>query len=233
MVTGGIRFALPCYCKESHAYHPCNLTAVHKDFLARRKKIKQRQQTREDHLYGVFAEGSSDEEEERRRRAGKKPKADYTKPVAFVSKGVGMGSAEHPAGTAPDAASAQVRSAAAGNVGFDDDGAGQGRSGLGLGGSGSGLSLDSGAALAADLGNTDGFGSHLGLGAGRGGLGSGDGGGSGGLGSGEVGDRGGRLGTGQSASSAPAFVSGHPGGAPSSWDAEEDEVVLPNAFGRR
>lgn len=201
--------------------------------MARRSKVKRRQQTREDQLYGVFAEGSSDKEEDRRRRAGKKPKADYTKPVAFVSKGVGMGSAEHPAGTPPDAASFQARSAAAGNVGFDDEGAGHVRSGLGLGGSGSGLRLDSEAIPAADLSSADGLGSHLGLGAGRGGLGSGDGGGGGGLGSSKGGDTGGWLGSGQAASNAPSFVSGHPGGAPSSWDAEEDEVVLPNAFGRR
>lgn len=55
------------------------------EFFYRNKRQK-RQQTEEDRIYGVFAENSSDKEGGRRRRDGSK--ADLTKPVAFVSKGV-------------------------------------------------------------------------------------------------------------------------------------------------
>lgn len=49
------------------------------------KKRKKRQQTEEDRIYGVFAEGDSDDEYER--RPSKRERADYAKPVNFVSKG--------------------------------------------------------------------------------------------------------------------------------------------------
>lgn len=57
------------------------------EFFYRNKRQK-RQQTEEDRIYGVFAENSSDEEGGRRGRRGDGTKADLTKPVAFVSKGV-------------------------------------------------------------------------------------------------------------------------------------------------
>ncbi|KAL6762911.1 TFP11-domain-containing protein [Haematococcus lacustris] len=50
-----------------------------------------RTQTKEEQLYGVFLE--SDSEEERGR--GQKPKADYSRPVAFRSTGEVVGSAKH------------------------------------------------------------------------------------------------------------------------------------------
>ena len=56
------------------------------EFFFRNKRQK-KQQTEDDRIYGVFAENSSDDEGGRRgRRTG--AKADLTKPVAFVSKGV-------------------------------------------------------------------------------------------------------------------------------------------------
>lgn len=57
------------------------------EFFYRNKRQK-KQQTEEDRIYGVFAENSSDDEDGRRGQRGGGAKADLTKPVAFVSKGV-------------------------------------------------------------------------------------------------------------------------------------------------
>eukprot|EP00200_Dunaliella_tertiolecta_P006438 CAMPEP_0202339820 /NCGR_PEP_ID=MMETSP1126-20121109/1516_1 /ASSEMBLY_ACC=CAM_ASM_000457 /TAXON_ID=3047 /ORGANISM="Dunaliella tertiolecta, Strain CCMP1320" /LENGTH=867 /DNA_ID=CAMNT_0048930421 /DNA_START=98 /DNA_END=2701 /DNA_ORIENTATION=- len=55
-----------------------------------RKKRSKRQQTEEDRLYGVFADGSDSDDD---RRSRKRERADYSAPVSFVSKGT-AGSAE-------------------------------------------------------------------------------------------------------------------------------------------
>ena len=54
-------------------------------FQAKRQK---RQQTKEDQLYGVFADSDSDSEGRRARRGGGGGPKDYSKPVGFVSSGV-------------------------------------------------------------------------------------------------------------------------------------------------
>jgi len=52
-----------------------------------RNKRQKRQQTEDDRIYGVFAEGSDSDDDRRSRRKGGE-RSDYTKPVGFVSSGV-------------------------------------------------------------------------------------------------------------------------------------------------
>ena len=52
------------------------------------KRCERRQQTKEDALYGVFADSDGDGDDGGGRRAAKKGRVDFTAPVAFVSKGV-------------------------------------------------------------------------------------------------------------------------------------------------
>ena len=179
-------------------------------------KRQKRQQTKDDQLYGVFAEGSSDEED-RRRKLGRKPAADYSKPVGFVSSGVGMGSAEHPAPATNGAGPSTDAQPAPQGDGLGFGGAGSGGVGLGFASAGGGL----------------GFNANGGLGSGAfeggGGLGS-SGSGVGGLGSsgGGLGHRSGAAG------GAPSFTSGSRTGG-SMQQPEEPEVedaVLPTNFGK-
>ncbi|KAG8378618.1 hypothetical protein BUALT_Bualt07G0004200 [Buddleja alternifolia] len=61
------------------------------------KRRQKRSQTKEDVLYGVFADGDSDSDDgfgSKKRRKGLAKKADYTKPVSFVSTGSVMPSQE-------------------------------------------------------------------------------------------------------------------------------------------
>lgn len=58
------------------------------------KQHKGRQQSREQALYGTFADDSDEEEDGRRGR--KRKKEDLTKPVAFVSHGVTGSSTDKP-----------------------------------------------------------------------------------------------------------------------------------------
>lgn len=53
------------------------------EFFYRNKKQK-RQQTKDEIIYGVFADDSDQEDD---RRARKRDRADLTKPVSFISKG--------------------------------------------------------------------------------------------------------------------------------------------------
>ena len=50
-------------------------------------KRQKRQQTADDRLYGVFADGSDSDGERKQRRRERPDKADYTMPVSFVSTG--------------------------------------------------------------------------------------------------------------------------------------------------
>jgi tuftelin-interacting protein 11 len=54
------------------------------EFFYRNKRQK-RQQTKDEILYGVFADDSDQEADDRRGR--KRDKADFSKPVSFISKG--------------------------------------------------------------------------------------------------------------------------------------------------
>jgi tuftelin-interacting protein 11 len=53
------------------------------EFFYRNKRQK-RQQTKDEIIYGVFADDSDPEDD---RRARKRDRADFTKPVSFISKG--------------------------------------------------------------------------------------------------------------------------------------------------
>jgi len=221
---------LVCIASRRHSRLPFetrDILMVNVRLIVHRAKRQKRRQTKDEQLYGVFNEGSSDEEEERRRR-GKKPAADYTRPVSFVSTGIGMGSAEHPA---PTTATEMAAAAPA-----DTNGAGSSAGGgLGFGRApGGGLGFTSGGSTAGGLGFTGGNGAGLGS-EGRAGLGGG-GGGGGGLG--PTGSAGAGLG-----SEGRAGLGGGGGGgfrsagigSSGAADMEEDhgEVILPSAFGRQ
>jgi tuftelin-interacting protein 11 len=87
------------------------------------KQKRKRQQTKEDAIYGYMTD--SDEEDGRRR--GPRQKADYTKPVGFISSGITGGTAEKPDKEDDDAEERPGM-----GLGFS---ATNGRAGLGLGAS--------------------------------------------------------------------------------------------------
>lgn len=115
-----------------------------------------------------------------------------------------MGSAEHPLPPQPVKSLSGNSNAIKSEVTSSATGGG-----LGFGGLSFGYGPEAPAAAPAGS-NTSGFSSHAGLGSTNGTTGHG------------------------SSSYAPSFVHGHgPGGAPANFDEEEEQVVLPNAFGRQ
>jgi tuftelin-interacting protein 11 len=117
-------------------------------FKAKRQK---RQQTKDDQLYGVFADNSSDEDD-RPRRKKEKEAADYLKPVSFVSKGVIQKEDQQEAkqagaqGGTADAAPAEGSRPGLGSsssAGLGSSSAGLGSSSAGLGSSGARAASDS------------------------------------------------------------------------------------------
>lgn len=64
------------------------------EFVYGRKRQK-KAQTKDDQLYGIFADGDSDSDGGGRKRGKPREKADYSRPVEFVSIGLAAGS--HPA----------------------------------------------------------------------------------------------------------------------------------------
>jgi hypothetical protein len=184
-------------------------------------------QTKEDQIYGVFAEGSSDEESDRRRGKRERAAADYTKPVGFVSSGTFVQDPD-----APKDGGAKKAAGAGAGAGSEPGG----RPGLGAAGARPGLGTgDGGGGAGASYlppkapGRRGGGGDEeddderhggLGFGGGGGGLGFGGGGGGGG---GGLGFR---------------SAGGGGGGGRRGRDDEEDEEamednVLPTEFGRR
>jgi tuftelin-interacting protein 11 len=172
-------------------------------------KKRRKVQSKEDQIYGVFAEDSDDSDGGRRRRrgGGERGERDFSKPVGFISSGkivqdtmkgeeregsepaAQYGPAQRPGSEVPDSARDTPEPAGAGlGAGL---GLGAGRGGLGSGGAG-------GAAAAGWIG--------------AGGPGIGGGGeGGGGLGLG--------AGSGRVVSEAEAL--------------DEEELVMPTAFGKR
>jgi tuftelin-interacting protein 11 len=166
-----------------------------------RSKKQRRVQTADEKLYGVFAEEASSDEEGGRRFGKKGKKADYSRPVSFVSTGVGMGSADAKPQPVPDNAGPQyIKVEDAKGVKVEDNG----QKGFG------GLSFRLSSDATAGRGSMTGLDSHTGLGATNG-----------------------AAAHSSSSRSNPSFVHGHHGGAPADYDEEEEELVLPNAFGRQ
>ncbi|PNH02018.1 hypothetical protein TSOC_012032 [Tetrabaena socialis] len=207
------------------------------------KKRKKQTQSKDDQIYGVFADDSDsdgDRRGRRRDRGDRDGERDYTKPVGFVSSGKvvqdTMKQDEEEDGTAGATFGPAQRPGSEGLHGVegaegDEEAEGRpsfgglglgARGGLGSGGSGGG----GGEGGRGGLGSGGGGG---GAGA-RGGLGSGGGGGGeggrGGLGSGGGGGGDGGLGF------KPAG-SRDGGGGGGGDEEDEEEAVMPSAFGKR
>lgn len=207
---------------------------INGEFYYRNKRQK-RTQTKDDQIYGVFADDSDVSDNERRRRRGgfdrDRGERDYTKPVGFVSSGKivqdttnqdeegggdGAGSSRQfgpalrPGSEGPQSEEANADADADADERPSFAGLGSsGRGGIGSGGGGAGAGIG---------------GSRGGLGLGAGGAGGGGGGGRGGLGSG---GGGGGLGF-KSAGTTSRGGSAAPG------DEDDDESgIMPSAFGKR
>ncbi len=195
---------------------------VNGEFYYRNKRQK-RMQSKEDQIYGVFAEDSDDSDGDRRgrRRDRDRGDRDYTKPVGFVSSGKVVqdttnqdeqdedpsdrartfGPAKRPGSEGPEDEMEEEEGGhrglgARGGLGLGSGGAGSSRGGLGSGGGGGGG----------------------GLGFRPGGSTQGD---RGGLGGGGDGGRGGSVGR----SSGEEEEEGQEG--------REEPAVMPTAFGKR
>ena len=64
---------------------------INGEFVYGRKRQK-KAQTKDDQLYGIFADGDSDSDGGGRRRGKPREKADYSRPVEFISTGLAAGS---------------------------------------------------------------------------------------------------------------------------------------------
>uniref|UniRef100_A0A383VX19 G-patch domain-containing protein n=1 Tax=Tetradesmus obliquus TaxID=3088 RepID=A0A383VX19_TETOB len=193
------------------------LVEVDGEFLYREKR-KKRQQTREEQLYGY--QSSDEEDEGYNKRGSKRSKADYTKPVGFVSSGVFV---QQPPEEQQQQPQPQQRPGSAGE---------NGSSGAGLGFGGAGLGFSSGGATGGGLGFSAPAGEGTaGLGSARAGLGAGSG-SAAGLGFTAGGSSGGGLGF-KAAGAADAGMARHQQQQQDDDDGADEEAVLPTAFGRR
>ena len=87
------------------------------EFIYGRKRQK-KAQTKDDQLYGIFADGDSDSDGGGRKRGKPREKADYSRPVEFISTGLAAGSqpaAQKAVGPEPAAETTAPRSAGLGS----------------------------------------------------------------------------------------------------------------------
>jgi tuftelin-interacting protein 11 len=203
------------------------LVEIDGEFLYREKK-KKRMQTRDDQLYGYQ---SSDEEDEGfGRKGGKRSKADYTKPVGFVSSGVFV---QQPDGDGKPKEQQQQQ-----QPGSSDGAAPAPAAAAGLGfkaaGTAAGLGFSSGSSQGKEgLGSAGTAGAGLGFsGTGNGGLGFRLGGVQTNNNSSADGADGRHVSSSNSGSRTTAARKHQPGDY-SDDEAEDEAAVLPTAFGRR
>eukprot|EP00878_Enallax_costatus_P007883 GHUV01008248.1.p1 GENE.GHUV01008248.1~~GHUV01008248.1.p1 ORF type:complete len:372 (+),score=154.89 GHUV01008248.1:391-1506(+) len=237
----------PVHDEEQHldAFNMDNdyegLTEINGEFFYREKK-KKRLQTREEQLYGY---NSSDEDSDYgARRNGKRSKADYSKPVGFVSSGtfVQQPAEDQPKPVMQQPGQQDQQQQQQQQRPGSSDGPSSSQAGLGFGAGSTGLGLGVNSSHAGlGLGSTAGLGAGGGSSSGGGGLGfrsGGSTGGSGGLGLGFK-----SAGSHQEGSAA---VAADHGGSSSGMlrhhqqqqqdedlGADDEDVVLPTAFGRR